>query len=521
MLFEANSEFTSDLYAAVTTAASYAGVSVVSMSWSSSEYSSEQSYDSTFLAPSGHQGVTFLASTGDGGAPGGYPAYSPNVVAVGGTTLTINGDGTYGGETGWSLGSDSWIPFDASSGGISSYESQPAYQTGKVNGTSATQRTIPDVAMDGDPGTGVYVLDSYDFGPSEGWYTVGGTSLACPMWAGLVAIANQGRALNGLGSLNGRTQTLPSLYNLPAADFHDITSGYNGYSAGPGYDLVTGIGSPIANLLVRALAGYATTTHLAFETQPPATVTAGNTLGPALTVYVENASNNVITTDNSSVTLTASGATLDGNTSVQAVNGVATFSNLYMTTAGSDALWAADGTDVGTTSNTFQVNAAAATQVVFTSYPSSLAVGGTFAVQAVVEDQYNNVVPANTSNVTVGLSSGPGTLSGGNCYPLERLLGGITIRNGQLTGQTTNDSVGMIWADAVNAGYNAFLTADPHNGGSYSFSGSSNSYLQMDDPDCTARLTTMARGVYMTRFNTNWASALPTSASSAIAMGVG
>ena len=102
--------------------------------------------------------------------------------------------------------------------------------------------------MDADPNSGVYVLDSYD----GGWFEVGGTSLATPMWAGLVAIANQGRSLLGESSLNGAAQTpLPTLYQLPSSDFHDVTTGSNGtYSAGTGYDLVTGLGSPIANLLV-------------------------------------------------------------------------------------------------------------------------------------------------------------------------------------------------------------------------------------------------------------------------------
>jgi subtilase family serine protease len=246
ILFEANSNSFADLQAAVSTAAGSTGVSVVSMSWGGGESSSETSMDSTFLTPNGHQGVTFLASTGDNGSPAGYPAYSPNVVAVGGTTLDINSSGTYIAEGAWS----------GTGGGISTVESQPSYQVGQVNGTSSTHRTVPDVAMDADPNSGVYVLDSY----GGGWFQVGGTSLSTPMWGGLIAIANQGRALAGQSTLNGLTQTLPTLYNLPSSDFNDITSGSNGtYSATVGYDLVTGRGTPIANLLVPALAGYGTT----------------------------------------------------------------------------------------------------------------------------------------------------------------------------------------------------------------------------------------------------------------------
>ena len=97
---------------------------------------------------------------------------------------------------------------------------------------------------------------SSDSASAVGWLGDAGTSAASPIWAGLIAIADQGRALEGGTPLTGYTQTLPALYSLPAADFHDILSGNNGYAAGPGYDLVTGLGTPVANLLVPALANY-------------------------------------------------------------------------------------------------------------------------------------------------------------------------------------------------------------------------------------------------------------------------
>ncbi len=245
LLVEANSASTSNLLTAVNYARQQPGVVAVSMSWSSGEYPLETKNDSYFTTPNGHAGVTFVAATGDDGEPGGYPAMSPNVLAVGGTTLTTSGSsGTYVSETGWS----------GSGGGISSYESQPSYQKGVVT-QSTTQRTIPDVSFDASPGSGVSVYDSYDNGTSDPWETVGGTSLATPCWAGLVAIVDQGRSVFGLSSLDGPTGTLPSIYKLPTADIHDITTGSNGYSAGVGYDLVTGLGTPIANLLVYDLIG--------------------------------------------------------------------------------------------------------------------------------------------------------------------------------------------------------------------------------------------------------------------------
>ena len=152
--------------------------------------------------------------------------------------------------------------------------------------------------MDADPDTGVYVLDSYD----GGYFQVGGTSLATPMWAGLIAIANQGRALDGESSLNGLTQTLPELYSLPSSDFHDITTGSNGtYSATVGYDLATGLGTPVANLLVPALAGYSST--------PPPSVS-----GPSATSVNENATLLFSTAQGDAITLADSQAGSNADT---------------------------------------------------------------------------------------------------------------------------------------------------------------------------------------------------------------
>jgi hypothetical protein len=242
LLVEANSNSYGDLLTAVDYARNQAGVSVVSMSWDSSEFSGETSYDSHFVTPSGHAGVTFVASSGNSGTIS-YPAASPNVLAVGGTTLYLNHDNTWKSETGWS----------GSGGGISQFESQPAYQKGVVT-QSTTMRTNPDVSYDADPNTGFAVYDSFTYGTSTPWAQIGGTSAGAPQWSALIAIADQGRVQAGLRSLDGPGETLPLIYSLPASDFHDITSGSNGgFSAGPGYDLVTGLGSPVAAQAVAGL----------------------------------------------------------------------------------------------------------------------------------------------------------------------------------------------------------------------------------------------------------------------------
>lgn len=256
LLVEASTSSLSDLLTAV----SYAGqhASVVSMSWGSGEFSSETAYDSYFNKP----GVTFVASSGDNGAPASWPAVSPNVVAVGGTTLSLNSSGGYGSETGWS----------GSGGGISAYESLPSYQpgtysNGSTTGTS-TMRLNPDVAYGADPGTlsnptGFAVYDTVSYYGQTGWFDVGGTSAGAPQWSALVAIADQGRALASHASLSGVSQTLPALYSMASSDFHDITSGSStgtpSYTAGPGYDLVTGRGTPYANLVVNALVSATST----------------------------------------------------------------------------------------------------------------------------------------------------------------------------------------------------------------------------------------------------------------------
>jgi subtilase family serine protease len=266
ILFEANSDSPSDLQAAVATAAAYPGVSVVSMSFGSPEMSTDPSLNSLYTTPAGHQGVTFLASSGDTGSyvPGtttvavNSPAASPNVLAVGGTHLVLNADNSYNSETAWGSGTSSGSATSdgGSGGGISLYEPEPAYQS-LVQHTGF--RTVPDVAFDADPETGVDVYDSYDNGAATPWNVIGGTSLASPSWGGLIAIADEGIVAAGGDTLDGATQTLPRLYTLyqtKPSDFHDITSGSNGaYSAGPGYDEVTGLGSPVANQLIPDLIG--------------------------------------------------------------------------------------------------------------------------------------------------------------------------------------------------------------------------------------------------------------------------
>ena len=181
VLVEASSQSLSDLMASVATAAVQPGVAVVSMSWGFAEGNAvlgadEAMYDGYFQVP----GVTFVASTGDYGASDPeYPAFSPDVVAVGGTSLTLNGDGSYDSETGWGYYSAAAGALIGSGGGLSLYEPEPAFQRG-VQTTGV--RTTPDVSLVADPATGAWIADPYNLDPSDPFEVVGGTSLSGVVW---------------------------------------------------------------------------------------------------------------------------------------------------------------------------------------------------------------------------------------------------------------------------------------------------------------------------------------------------
>lgn len=260
LLVSAKSDGIADMVEAVDFARRQPGVTVVSMSWGARENTALAAMDRYFNTPAGHAPITFVAAAGDGGAAAEWPASSPNVLAVGGTRIRTDAAGDYLGETAWSY----------SGGGFSRSFATPSYQRGVVSGA----RGIPDVAYNADPASGVAVFNSVpDENGRSGWSVVGGTSAGAPQWSALIALANQQRAGQGKASL-GRAQD--SIYTLPASAFRDITAGGNGYAARVGYDLVTGRGTPVANLLVQGLSGTelpATTTN----PTPAPTTGAGRT----------------------------------------------------------------------------------------------------------------------------------------------------------------------------------------------------------------------------------------------------
>jgi len=196
------------------------------------------------------------------------PASQPYVTAVGGTSLTALGPAPT--ETVW----NDQLNYSegAGGGGISQTFSMPTYQQplGTVSGSSGTPcaassgdcREVPDVSADADPSTGYIIYDSYNFPPADRWTALGGTSGAAPLWAAVLAVdasANSNTA--GYGALN------PALYLLaqqsPHTYVNDVTTGNNDYNATDGgsypalagYDMATGLGTPVASQLANGLSG--------------------------------------------------------------------------------------------------------------------------------------------------------------------------------------------------------------------------------------------------------------------------
>lgn len=238
----------SDLYAGLQYAVNLknsTNVVAISMSFGAAESQVSSSilsqWDSLF-SYAVSRGITPIASSGDNGAYDGtssltvdFPASDPNVLSVGGTTLTITNN-AWNGETTWS----------GSGGGSSAYFSEPSYQK-SVSLITNGKRGVPDVAYDANPNTGVSVYYS------NSWYVFGGTSIGAPQWAGLIAIASQIQG-HGLGLVQSIIYSLASGSGY-SQYFHDIVSGpSNGYYyAQTGWDYVTGWGTPIASALVPKL----------------------------------------------------------------------------------------------------------------------------------------------------------------------------------------------------------------------------------------------------------------------------
>jgi len=225
LLVEAGSPTTANLGTAVNTAVAQGAVAV-SNSYGGTEVSSDTSADTAYYK---HPGVAIVASSGDAGYKVEYPASSPWVTAVGGTSLTRASNARGWTESVWSTSAS-----EGAGSGCSRYEPKPSFQTD----TGCTRRTVADVSADADPATGVAVYDSYGSG---GWTVFGGTSVASPIIGAMYALASAPAA-------NAFPNSYP--YANPGA-LYDVTTGATA-SCSPaylctgevGYDGPTGLGTP-------------------------------------------------------------------------------------------------------------------------------------------------------------------------------------------------------------------------------------------------------------------------------------
>jgi hypothetical protein len=221
LLVEAATQDIPVLGAAESYAATVPGVVAISNSFGVPEQAQETGWDAYF----NHPGIAVVAASGDSGYGTVYPASSPYVISVGGTTLTRDSSARGWSETAW----------NGAGSGCSSYEPKPAWQVD----TGCSRRTTADLAVDADPTTGVAAYDSYG---APGWVQAGGTSAGAPFVAALYALAG-----------NPAAQAAPGAYLYAhAGNLNDVTSGQNGLlclgnylcSARPGYDGPTGLGTP-------------------------------------------------------------------------------------------------------------------------------------------------------------------------------------------------------------------------------------------------------------------------------------
>ncbi|MES1228368.1 MAG: S8 family serine peptidase, partial [Armatimonadota bacterium] len=242
-LVEAASNSNDDLYNAVKFAANLPGVKQISMSFGGPESAQDIADNAVFV----HPGVVFFASSGDTGGVQSSPAESPNVVGVGGTNLVVSATGTVISETAW----------DNAGGGPSSVQSRPPFQN-IISSIIGSKRGCPDISAVADPRTGASVFSTYAFG---GWAVIGGTSLACPVVAG---VANN----RGFFKTSSVEENIRNYSRMGTASFRDITQGTAGsFSAKVGWDYITGCGSPVGL--------YATPLVLAPTSVAPLIGTAG------------------------------------------------------------------------------------------------------------------------------------------------------------------------------------------------------------------------------------------------------
>ncbi len=454
------------------------------------------------------QGQTILNSSGDQGAAGcdyttvstnnysatrglavSYPASSAYVTGVGGTSfsgdLTSNStywattnDNNFGNELGLYIPSSTWndtpttataitnTGLSASGGGVSSLWPKPSWQSNVPGIPTDGKRDVPDIALSADPNhDGFLVCIDSSCAGSNGYFNVyGGTSVAAPSFAGILALTEQ-----KLGAVQGNLN--PSMYTLAsngtkyASAFHDITTGTNivpcvvaasdvgcsggsmGYTAGSGYDLVTGLGAPDANNFASALAGVvpltSTTNTLTYTPSAPST---NQTVSFTATIGASN----LTTPPTGNVVFTVDGAAT-GTTVTLTGTGSATFTATFVTGGPHTvaAVYSGDGNYYGSTSTaTVTVTIAsnpvpAATSTTLALNKSTVAVGGSLTLTA------------NVSSAAAGTLAGSVTFLSANGVSLGTVNLSVTGSTGTalLTLNVTSAAL-PTGADSITATFN-------------------------------------------------------------------
>jgi hypothetical protein len=385
LLVEASSSSYTNLFAAITYGEEHA--QYVSMSWGGTEYRGETSFDSDFAAA---PNVSFFASSGDTAKAVEYPAASPDVISVGGTTLTLTKSTyTWKGESAWST----------AGGGCSAYEkptaAQKAFPTYDQSGANCNgTRAIPDVALDGNPNSGVSVYDTKALSTGQvGWLQVGGTSASTVLWAARSAVA-------------GVHVTSTYVYgtNIP---FYDVTSGTNGQTCEKGYDLCTGLGSwnQTSGSLNAALGfGSAPQTTAAGSPSAAMTVTLSEP-GPSVGLPVS------LTTNSSTGGFsTTSTGPFSHSLSVTIPSGSTSSPSFYYqdTKAGSPVL-TASASYVSSVTQTQTVRAGSLARITVSLSAATLLEGASQSIVASGFDQYTN-------QITAGFAPTWSTTAGGGTF---------------------------------------------------------------------------------------------------------
>ncbi len=460
---------------------------VMTTSWGlceSSSGTSELAALDNIFAQGASQGQAFFSAAGDAGAYDcgtttlavDSPASDPNVVGVGGTTLNTGTGGTYSSESVWSNPNDtSRGPMGAGGGGgLSTYFSQPSYQSGPgvSNSYSNGMREVPDVSADADPNTGYSVyctVSAAGCSSSSPWIEVGGTSAATPLWASAITDANEYLAGLGKPTFGSASAELYTLFNTTQtySAYHDITSGNNlYYPATTGYDMASGIGSPDVWNLARDAAGATTVSAPTISSFSPTsgpvgtsvTITGANFTG-ATSVMFNGASASFTVGSSTSITATVPSGATTGTISVTTSGGTATSSSSFTVTTTTSSpptisSFSPTSGSVGASVTISGTNFTGATSVTFNGTSASFSVGSATSITATVPSG------ATTGPIAVTTSAGTATSSSSFTVTTSSTTTQLLSNAGFENGQTP-------WQESSAGGYQIIDPTNPHTG-SYS-----------------------------------------------------